>query len=376
MNLSKENSELIKFLRFPLIMAVVIIHSYGTSVMFQGVTISGQAGIVNNFIQELFSQVLCRTAVPLFFLFSGLLLFQDREINKAIVLSKYKSRYYSLLIPFLIWNILALAVYGTYRRQIIPFIQSLFSGAPLAASGFSLNSIVDSLGQFYIAPINYPLWFIRDLIILVIISPLLHFLLKKSGGIFLLFPLVAWFGFFMNINPLPYFAKDGLFFFSLGLFLGFTKTDNIESFLRMKPVTLALLVGYFVLALIETVARISKINVFYLQRIDILIGILAVYSCTFWLMKNLRIKQIFFFLAPMSFFIFLSHGILLPVVKVFLYLAFHPNNDMAFLFIYFISPVITAAVLILVYCFLNSKYEPFLSFLIGRMGKNKATAEV
>ncbi len=61
-------SRVIDFLRFPLIVGVIFIHNYSSTMIVQGVELGSTANMpVYYIVSELFSQVLGRVAVPLFF---------------------------------------------------------------------------------------------------------------------------------------------------------------------------------------------------------------------------------------------------------------------------------------------------------------------
>ncbi len=60
---------------------------------------------VSTFVQMFFCEGICRIAVPLFFLFSGYLFFQNFEFTGSCILTKFKRRVFSLLIPYLFWSL-------------------------------------------------------------------------------------------------------------------------------------------------------------------------------------------------------------------------------------------------------------------------------
>ena len=101
-------------MRFPLIMAVVYLHGYSAD--------SVQVGGVSRFVQEYFSQSLARVAVPLFFVISGYLLFQGYEPRFDVYKKKIASRIYTLLVPFVFWNIATLLFFASIQN--IPVFSS------------------------------------------------------------------------------------------------------------------------------------------------------------------------------------------------------------------------------------------------------------
>ena len=106
---------------------------------------------------------LCRSAVPVFFIISGYLFFQNiTEFKKEAYSSKVKSRIRTLLIPYLLWNFIALT-------------ENLIKHLPVLSSVFPNihKQIIDInffIGAFWVmpnggCPILYPFWYIRDLMV-------------------------------------------------------------------------------------------------------------------------------------------------------------------------------------------------------------------
>ena len=98
-------SKTIAFLRFPLIVGVVLIHCYYKELPIGGVKIPVMDEYpIYKLIADLFSQVLARTAVPLFFLISSYLFFYKSSFSWPMYDSKLRKRAQTLLLPYLFWN--------------------------------------------------------------------------------------------------------------------------------------------------------------------------------------------------------------------------------------------------------------------------------
>jgi len=109
--------------------------------------------------------------VPLFFVISGFLFFlnvPDKPDVKYFA-GKYKKRFWSLLIPYIIANCVAFAVYFAAHRY-----------APQMISGFMGEDWKNPIYVFWTGPINLSLWFIRELIVAVIISPLIYLIVRYT----------------------------------------------------------------------------------------------------------------------------------------------------------------------------------------------------
>lgn len=83
-------SESINMLRFPLAILVVFVHGFGADVDVSVLHASGLTGLaVYDYIRLFFSVVIARSAVPIFFIISGYLLFlKVEEYNKTVYISE------------------------------------------------------------------------------------------------------------------------------------------------------------------------------------------------------------------------------------------------------------------------------------------------
>lgn len=103
-------SQTITWLRFPLALLVIYIHSFGTPL-----TNSPDFGMaIYDNVRIFFSHIISRVSVSAFFVMSGFLLFyRVDEFSKNVYINKMKSRFKTILVPYLMWNaILILQVVG------------------------------------------------------------------------------------------------------------------------------------------------------------------------------------------------------------------------------------------------------------------------
>lgn len=90
-------------LRFPLAILVVFVHGFRADIDITELHASSFTdAAVYDYIRVFFSVVIARSAVPIFFIISGYLLFlKVEEYNKAVYFSKLRKRWHSLVIPYL-----------------------------------------------------------------------------------------------------------------------------------------------------------------------------------------------------------------------------------------------------------------------------------
>ncbi|MDD5674831.1 MAG: acyltransferase family protein, partial [Chitinivibrionales bacterium] len=166
-------SRKIAILSFVSIILVVFIHA--KTVDFIAPT-GSHFYAVNFLIQNFIIECIARIAVPLFFAFSGFLFFATLTPTPAGFKKKLSSRLRTLVVPYLLWNCMGLLL--------LLVLQSMhgnvsFSGEKLIRS----YTIVDFLGRIYPHPVQFQFWFLLDLAVYFIASPLLYVLLKLTGPV-------------------------------------------------------------------------------------------------------------------------------------------------------------------------------------------------
>ena len=156
---------------------------------------------------------LTEVCVPLFFVISGYLFFHNVPEKPAggWFLQKYKSRFFTLVLPYLIANVIAFGCFW-FAHHVTPSLMSGFLG----------EQWKDPLFIFWKGPVNLSLWFIRELIVVVVLSPFVYLLVRylRWWGVLGLGVLWA-----LKIAPAP------LFFFSLGACLACWKIAPVEQWL-------------------------------------------------------------------------------------------------------------------------------------------------
>lgn len=372
MNKDQLLSKTISFLRFPLIVGVVFIHFS----LVNGIDVHGSKLGLNNpdwyfFVVNLISEVIAKIAVPLFFFFSGFLFFYKKDFNLNVYKSSLSSRVRTLLVPYLLWNLIAilwqLKCYipglSTYcapvEMQISPLrvLNTFFCNSDV--SGIFVNPSASQVTQA-LYPINVPLWFLRNLMILVIVTPLVHWLIKRLGQfIYLLAGIwVACSLFAQDYAFLEEITKD-LFFFSWGAYFSINKKSFVTAF--GKSAVVAIL--YVVVAVVDAKTKGMKFNGL-INDVGIVLGIIAVV----WLSSSLLEKQkvrVNTTLTNASFFIFAMHGIFIDDVgkAAMLFLHIPDNNPWTMLCLYFCVPVVVILICLGV-CLVLKRYIPGLHKLL------------
>lgn len=117
-------SKVIDVLRFPMIVGVVLWHSFFEGIM--GLDIPDSGIPIYHTTSFFISRILASVAVPLFFFISGYLFFFRTTFSVDVYKKKLKSRIKTLLIPYLFWNFVVLV--GHWIVTVLSPVQ-LTSGA-------------------------------------------------------------------------------------------------------------------------------------------------------------------------------------------------------------------------------------------------------
>lgn len=293
-NWEKIQSESIDRLRFPMAAAVVMLHYC----MIFSIDATGPMRVLYIFFQE----GICRLAVPCFFFISGFLFF-----NKLLDWSwnewsrKIKSRVRTLLLPYILWNMIALLAFWAYDNlhggQVSLFQQLQHYGGIRIFWGVDGGIPVGSS----VAPIDGPLWFIRDLIYFVLLTPFIYLFIKwtKFYGILAICIL-----FLIVRRAVP----EGMVFFMIGAYFQLSRKNIIQIIWPHKKWLIILAV----LLLIATCSLQDYSEYWgrFVKFFFLICGIASAFCISSW---NMDKKEIIpnRFLPLSSFFVFAAHDILI-----------------------------------------------------------------
>jgi surface polysaccharide O-acyltransferase-like enzyme len=349
-SLTPENSERITILRFLLIVLVVFIHIVPAE--------TSNAGI---FISDLFSNTFARSAVPLFFCISGYLFFNNFSCSLNTFIKKWKNRFKTLVIPYIFWNsalLCAIVVAGK-----MPMLGHYFDGGKYSINPTSVFTLID----YYIGynnpsgqPIMYQFWFIRELIIISLLTPLLYWLIKKLGVYFILIVGTLWYS---GIDIHPIFKMQSVLFFTIGAYLALKKS-NLNYFDVKMPV-----IGFLFCSVTLLDAVVMEYTLWsqwssYLHRGEILLGILF-----FWVFSRaivesrcgIFIKQ----LSVYTFFLYAFHEPVMTLLTKVIYSIVPYQQSAIDIILYFGIPLVTITISVLTGTIIKRYFPGFFSIITG-----------
>ena len=343
-DLTARQSQLIRAMRFPLIVLVLYEHSVGA---YAGI------GTPYGFLSEMISHHLCPIAVCWFFFFSGFLFFWNMEEGRFSfkwTVDKWKRRIWTLLIPYLCWN--TLTVVAIILKN---YGFSLF-GIPLSQDEM-LTVQQGPLFWYISGPADFPLWFMLDMIVMTLITPLCYPIYKKWPWISLAFLVLIYFS---PWKPLAISIR-AIFFFSLGAWMSI----NRFHFLSIgKSIKVFAAIAAIIL-LIGATASLDKPWHEWLLRAFYPFGMITFMNVCDWLIDNDGRRERLTKLSASVFFIYAAHEIyILGWTKGLFVRIFGeglPGTWIKFLFV----PIIVLAVCLVLYRLLNRLMPRTLAFLCG-----------
>lgn len=261
--------DVISALRLPLIVLVTYAHSYGG--VAEGYSLIGSGWDSYEVLKIVMSQTLVKVAMPTFFVMSGYLFFANVEkFNKEIYQQKLWRRIKTLLIPYIIWNLLMAAKLKMF-----------------------------SLSIFW-TPANMPLWFLRDLMIVSLLTPIIYIGVKKLGYWLFVLLLPIYLTGIWAIQPglNPY----AICFFTLGAFLSIREMNLIDTCLKLEKSAYTLTI---VLALVMILSYPSVAYSLLLLCFRV-VSVMAAFCLAYRIFSRTD-KRIPKTVCDASYFIFLAH---------------------------------------------------------------------
>ena len=231
-------SSTFEILRFPLAVLVVFIHSFGSG----DVTTLAQDGVnvrIYDVLRVGISHGIANVAVPCFFFISGYLFFTHSVFGWREYKGKMEKKCRTLLIPYLVWNMIPIT-YSLCKRicgaivkhdpsNLWVFLKSIDPYSIFVSNEVGTAATTDFWGNLMplSMPLNYPLWYLRDLILLAILSPLIFRVVSNKynkvwiGTALIVFILGLW----------PYnsiISITAIVFFTLGAWIRLQRIDMLS----------------------------------------------------------------------------------------------------------------------------------------------------
>ncbi|NML15633.1 acyltransferase family protein [Azohydromonas caseinilytica] len=155
----------IDLLRYVLIVGIVLLHSPP----YVPITELAAHPTTFEWTRTFFQSVLFRLSVPILSCISAYLLFSGKTRSYTEILNK-KGK--TIFVPMLFWNAFAFALL---------YVAAVATHTPSEVYPFHLGTALDGMLGLTRAPWDYPLNFLRDLLVLLLLTPVLRLLLSRAS---------------------------------------------------------------------------------------------------------------------------------------------------------------------------------------------------
>lgn len=359
-NLSRESStsKVLNLLRFPLAALVVFIHT----------PFSNNHSDISFYIGTFISEELATIAVPTFFFISGYLFFAKYNVFEWKQYSRAMKRKFStLVIPYILWNALIFYGYGMlhgFELGISPF--DLYKIFWAQSDGYVATSIFGYQFSILSSPYLGVLWFIRDLIVAMMFTPLFWHIITRLRfySIFLfLVPYLLYIAI-----PIKGFGLVALTFFPIGATFSICGTDIVQGLKGYNKIIISL---FLISLLTKFGLDISGISYHrLLGQIVIISGVAASLVLADFSLKFARISTALIILGEASFFIYVGHTLpIFNLLKKLELIQIIPH--IGFSLYYILSWCLRISIVVVIYFAMKKVCPQILSVLVGGRLTNK-----
>ncbi|QTQ14410.1 acyltransferase [Treponema parvum] len=367
--LDEINSKRITSLRYLLICFVVFIHANLTP---DNAINYYHYDFAQPYWIEVFKNIVCGTlgeaAVPLFFFFASILQFSKADTYPALL----KKRSKSLFLPYVLWTFIAILMF--FVGQSIPQTADFFNNPINVIKNWNYK---DWFGAFTYydsddnlrLPFVYQFWFLRDLMIFIILSPLLKLLCEKLSAILPVFVFIA----ALREIPLGFTVSSRALFFYLAGY--YTVKYEIDIFKIADKVKLYEYIVLFILAVVFDVCFAGKYRFGF---IGTLISCLFFLKISGYFIRNQKLYSKLDYLSGFSFFLYAVHAPFLGTAINKISQKIIPLHGILTLVQFLAAGILTIILGTLYGMVLKTICPPIFAFLTGgRIARgNKETAEL
>lgn len=325
------DSDVIRLLRFPLALMVVFLHAEPAIDGWEITRMSAEhmpSNIVGTVMMAI-SHVLTQIAVPAFFLISGFLFFRKLERwSTAEWKRKMESRVKTIVIPYVLWITLFCVIHVVRHMSSVAQSGGItgwiseWGGVNLYWSASHwVAGVTNIWGQKMLmsGPFPFHLWFLRDLIVAFLLSPLFYVLFRRRGdggkygklaptAIGVLSVL-----YFTQLQlPVPGFSIASWFYFGLGAFMSLNELSLSRTFCRYRYAVGLIALGMLLL-LVPLDGSRTRLGTL-LFPFWVFSGVVTIVNLAYAYVQKGRSRKFFLKYEDTSFFLYMIHPFYLGLV--------------------------------------------------------------
>lgn len=362
-------SQKFKFFSFVCIALLLYVHGYNLQETYlTPFSVVKEPLTITTFIEYFLANGALRFRIPMLFIISGYIyaLQDHRPYGERI-----KKRFKTLIIPFLIWSAVGLAI--TLLWQQFSITAQAVRDAQLDPEGdlrpLTQMSVGDILYRWALQPVSFQLWFIRSLFVYNLLYPFIKWATLKFPAIWFSLAFLFW----HTVFSFLFIEGIGLFFFSFGIWV-----CKRQYPIHKKPAWFSHYLSwlfYLGISVIKTFMAFelepenpsTPFILYALHDTSVFSGILAIWFGSDLIIKRVITKKWFSWICSFSFIIYAFH---VPLVHYATRLAFIlwrnvPNYR---LLTYLVVPIIVFISCICVGALLRSLFPKAYRIATGGRG--------
>ena len=226
-------------------------------------------------------------------------------------------------------------------------------------------SLIDCLRLFWdrgsydnenFVPLLCPLWYIRNLMIMSIISPLLYYIIRYVREVFLIIVAIWWI-----TTPHNAFIPQTLLFFSLGAYFSIHEIDPLEAIYNRKRLVLTFFILFAIGDILSHVHIGTPINL-QIHRLSLIFNIPALLLLGDWYVRHEYTSK---WLPNAAFIVFCVHYPIVVVLRKFCVAHFSDASDIIHIILYIACVVISTLLSLSIYQILNRYFPKVKNILSG-----------
>lgn len=348
-----EFSNKITVISFLLSYLIVQLHAYNVTVYDLG------NGLLDKIVIQIEESIcyITRIGVPMFFIISGYLFFQNFTLNKT--LQKWKSRVKTIVVPWILWG----SLYYVY----FILIKYLTKGALLDNKSISIESYCRTV----FAHEDTIFWYLQTTIFFIALAPVLYCVLKnyknKYTGLLVLLVVLLLCTLGIVPSEITFFGEEwknyfpsklfNVCYFMIGAYIGINHKEVV--YIKNKKLTTLGMWGLLICFILVHIAGEEYMNGFLLSAFCISLW----YAMDFF---SFDIKVPWF--ISISFFVYCAHVAFLNVIEKIILVIGGRESAVWALIDFVIAPVL-AMLCVLLAAYIIRRFIPRLwSILNGGRG--------
>ncbi|NMH29512.1 acyltransferase family protein [Flavobacterium silvaticum] len=292
------------------------------------------------FVESFLSNKLVKISVPMFAFISGYLFFfgwnAEQTFDTAAFKKKIGKRMRTVLLPYVFWC--------TFWFLFIYVLQMLPGTSKFFSSPLYKMSVFDQIKNWIIEPVNYPFWYMRELVFMILISPLVFVWVKylKVFGLIIIYIIALFSKNIITVWDIDMFRWHMIFCFTFGTYCAVNRKNMVLHWsVAVQYLLIVLTVAAFVLLTYLEYAQPQTSHTFPVRTLAILsalFGSLAVWT----VYDRIDSKKPFTYHKwyDYSFILYACHGVPLVLLNKGFGI-FTGQNPILLLVFYFVSAILT-----------------------------------